>query len=187
VRIRLKKYQSEFPQGPFQKPNLTSLEIFGDSIDNIPAEIKELKYLKTLSISTKALKVFPNCLFEIPSLKILKLKNGILESFSSEPPRRCQIVNLQLTNNLIAEIPHWFGDLNSLKELDLAGNNLQELPLQFAKLKALNRLNLDRNQLQEVYHCLQYLPNLNHLSLDNNPLTAADKKLLTKELNLWFT
>ena len=62
-------------------------------------------------------------------------------------------MRLDLSKNRLQDLPEYFGNLRSLKQLDLYSNELERLPVTFGQLK-----------------------NLKFLDLKNNPLSAAIQK-----------
>ena len=58
-----------------------------------------------------------------------------------------QIIKLDLSKNLISELPENFGELRQLKHLDLYSNKISKLPLSLGELKNLKWLDLKENPL----------------------------------------
>lgn len=58
------------------------------------------------------------------------------------------LVELDLSNNHLVELPEGFGQLSHLQRLDLLGNKLTMLPLGFWQLKKLRWLDLKSNNLE---------------------------------------
>ena len=58
-----------------------------------------------------------------------------------------QIIKLDLSKNMLTEIPENFGELKQLKHLDLYSNKISRLPLSLGELKNLKWLDLKENPL----------------------------------------
>src|SRR5687767_8327656 len=123
----------KIPDSVFKMKDLMHLSIsgmdcdYGDDkncwiIKEIPAEIKNLKNLKTLRLTLNAFRVIPKELAELPNLILLDLTDNAgftnVEGLST-------IQNLQylyLYGCGLRQLPKNIGDLKNLKELGLVGN-----------------------------------------------------------------
>ena len=57
------------------------------------------------------------------------------------------VLELDISNNLLTKLPESFGQLVQLQRLDLYENKLTELPVSFAELERLRWLDLKKNPL----------------------------------------
>ncbi|KAK3921336.1 Vesicle transport protein SEC20 [Frankliniella fusca] len=76
--------------------------------------------------------------------------SGFTEVPVKDIPSFCSLthlVELDLSKNMLQELPEAFGNLTNLKRLDLYGNKLTHLPLSFCHLKSLRWLDLKNNPL----------------------------------------
>jgi Leucine-rich repeat (LRR) protein len=101
------------------------------------------RHLKSLEIgNTKALKTFPE---EIRQLKWLK-KLSVTRTDISELPEWIgefpELVILNLDSNKITSLPESIGNLKKLKEINLSCNRLQTLPETFGNLSVLESFEL---------------------------------------------
>lgn len=67
--------------------------------------------------------------------------------FQSKFVTLMNIIKLDLSKNLITELPEDFGQMVQLKHLDLYSNKLTHLPLSFGELRNLRWLDLKNNPL----------------------------------------
>ncbi len=127
------------PAEVFKMKGLKVLSISGSDCDYIdtvrncwmiraiPAEIKNLTHLKSLSLTLNAIRTIPA---EISALKALKY--------------------LDLTDNAgLTDITN-IAALENLEELSVYGCNLHAIPEEFGKLKKLRVLGLTGNQLSQI-------------------------------------
>lgn len=103
--------------------------------------------LKTLDLSSNAIKVIS------PNIKYLQ-----------------QLINLKLHDNAITSLPAEFGELINLITLSLAHNKLKELPKEFYKLTELRWLSISHNELIHIEPDFGDLVMLNFLDLSHNKL-----------------
>lgn len=120
-----------------------------------------------------------------------------------------QITHLDLSKQLLNNVPDLIFQLPNLSNLNLSHNNLQEIPNQLYKLKELRSLNLSYNPLilkdsktkpsvglsllnleaslvkvstKKINKFLSRFPNLEDLNLSNNQLNTLPKHLLKLKL-----
>ena len=82
------------------------------------------------------------------------------------------IRSINLNGNKIKKLPAEFGSLVQLKFLDLSHNMLAEIPGSVSKLKKLKTLNLTGNNFTSLNDELQYLDSLEEINLSGNLLQA---------------
>lgn len=73
-----------------------------------------------------------------------------LNQFKKSFATLTQIVKLDLSKNMLSEIPENFGELRLLRHLDLYSNQISRLPLSFGDLKNLKWLDLKENPLSSA-------------------------------------
>lgn len=100
------------------------------------------------------------------SLNLIKL-DGLEKVANKE-----KITNLNVSNNMLTNLPYNIKQLTSLQELDLTGNQFKQVNFSLlTDLKNLSRLLLYNNQLT-THVPLPVLPGLKHLGLSNNQITS---------------
>jgi internalin A len=84
-----------------------------------------------------------------------------------------QLDTLDLSANVLTEVPNWIGDFVQLDSLYLYGNRLTTLPEEFGKLAKLRTLYLFSNQFGELPDCLRELKLLETLFVSTNHLIVV--------------
>ena len=129
-------------------------------------------------------------LCNLQNLAYLDLSNNHI----SEVPESLQnvsLVELKLSGNKIEEYPLalCLGIISSsLRSLDLSRNLITNLPGNFVQLKGLVRLKLDCNQLTTLPKCFGKLTNLKYLSASSNQITVLPhtfKRLQLESIDLF--
>eukprot|EP01116_Phalansterium_solitarium_P013312 TRINITY_DN3066_c0_g1_i4.p1 TRINITY_DN3066_c0_g1~~TRINITY_DN3066_c0_g1_i4.p1 ORF type:complete len:674 (-),score=309.55 TRINITY_DN3066_c0_g1_i4:852-2873(-) len=103
------------------------------------------------------------------------------------PPElvRCvSLVELDVSNNLLKEVPQWLGELQELHTLSLSCNRLSQLPNELFKAPRLQRLIVSFNQLTQIPLGIQHGSSLRHLDFSENKITTIPAKELCALANL---
>ncbi|XP_067203533.1 leucine-rich repeat-containing protein 58-like [Linepithema humile] len=159
--------------------NLMHLEICGNFLTEFPLQITYLKELMWLDISNNKIHFLPKKLGTLPKLKCFLLSfNHLGKSdrnkweWLEQAAVTNELLGLDLSFNLLTELPPQIGKLNALVYLSLASNEIKCLPQSLSNLKSLEGLNLSNNNLK-------YLPgSVSHLTarinVDENPFNLID-------------
>lgn len=131
---------------------LTKLRLGHNALVELPAEIAQLRALRSLSIPFNHLSRLPP---EIASLR--------------------QLEALSLMANRLTVLPPELGRCTALKELYLRGNQLASLPKQLRSLQRLEALDLSENAFVEVPSVIVAFQRLTSLNVDGNSLMAVSK------------
>ncbi|XP_024436534.1 extracellular matrix protein 2 isoform X2 [Desmodus rotundus] len=159
---------------PLTAPEITSLELPGNSIISIPDEaFNGLPNLERLDLSKNSITssgIDPKALKFLKKLMYLNMDGNNLVEIPSELPSTLEELKIN-ENNLRTIDEESLSDLNQLVTLELEGNNLSETnvnPLAFKPLKSLSYLRLGRNKFRIIP---QGLPaSLEELYLENNQI-----------------
>lgn len=119
-----------------------------------------LTLLKTLTLSSQCLQVFPEFITSLTQLEVL-----------------------DLTDNLISALPIEIEQLTLLQRLALSSNRLTDksfhgLDTSFSKLSALCDLRLDCNQLTSLPRAIPAIPSLTALDLSQNQLKTLPQAVV---------
>jgi len=87
------------------------------------------------------------------------------------------VIELDLSNQRLSELPFNISYLKNLKILNLSSNNLKELSISITYLENLEVLILDNNYLTDLNSSFGYFKNLRELSLKYNNLNSLSSSL----------
>jgi Leucine-rich repeat (LRR) protein len=140
------------PLSVTQLSKLTKLDLSLNDVSSVPAHVANLKNLEELHLDGnffnqpgKKLKVLPNEICQLKNLKVLTLKDNVIEQLPDAIGNLTQLEKLDLRDNLLSTLPASFTQLKNLKWLDLKANDLTQLPADFAGLDQMKELNLSMN------------------------------------------
>ncbi|KAL6636919.1 hypothetical protein ACP70R_024491 [Stipagrostis hirtigluma subsp. patula] len=169
---------------------LRSLKFFGNDVEVLPPESRELDGLESLQVKVSAPRVSGAPLRRMLALKELEL--------SMVPPRpsSCSILaevaglkcltKLTICHFSIRYLPPEIGSLRKLQELDLSFNKLKSLPNCVIELSALKFLKVTNNKLVDLPSGISSLRCLESLDLSNNRLTSLGSVKLASMLTLQY-
>ncbi|XP_022420310.1 extracellular matrix protein 2 isoform X6 [Delphinapterus leucas] len=159
---------------PLTAPEITSLELIGNSITSIPDEaFNGLPNLERLDLSRNNITssgIGPKAFKLLKNLMRLNMDGNNLVAIPSELPSTLEELKIN-ENNLQVIDEESLPDLNQLVTLELEGNSLSETnvnSLAFKPLKSLSYLRLGRNKFRIIP---QGLPaSIEELYLENNQI-----------------
>ncbi|XP_062956576.1 extracellular matrix protein 2 [Cynocephalus volans] len=159
---------------PLTAPEITSLELVGNSIISIPDEaFNGLPNLERLDLSKNNITspgIGPKAFKLLKKLTRLNMDENNLVQIPSELPSTLEELKIN-ENNLLGIDEESLSGLNHLVTLELEGNNLSEAninPLAFKPLKSLSYLRLGKNKFRIIP---QGLPaSVEELYLENNQI-----------------
>lgn len=132
-----------------QKLNLTSLDLSGLRLSEIPREVFTLKQIKQLIMKHNQLAEIPKEIIYLPNL-----------------------IYLDVSHNHLTDLPFQMKDLAPLRHLNVSHNQIKELPYEIQELTQLGHLDLSYNELITIPSEIEALINLGHLDLSNNSLIS---------------
>jgi small GTP-binding protein len=163
----------------------TELDLYGNQLQALPAEIAELKNLTRLDLSGNQLQALPAEIAELKNLTELNLSGNQLETLPAEIVELKNLTVLNLSENRLKTLPAEIVELKNLTKLYLSGNQLETLPAEIVELKNLTKLYVYRNRLKTLPAEIVELKNLTELNLSGNrlktlPAEIVELKNLTK-------
>lgn len=174
-RLDLSADLQEFPKAIFGLADtLEVLNLSGNQLSALPADLSRLHRLRILFCSDNAFSQVPECLGDCAQLEMVGFKaNRIthLPANALPAPLRWLI----LTDNLLSEIPAELGTCSRLQKLMLAGNRLRSLPEQLQACTRLELLRIAANRLEALPDWLLHLPRLAWLAFAGNPFSDAEE------------
>ena len=174
----------KFPSNICLNQNLQVLKVFIDNF-NIPKEIGNLLFLEHLvlcrcesdiSLMPRIMKI-PTTLRNLQNLKVLDLRNNVLQTFPPQLTELLKLEELHVSNCQLADLPNSLANLQQLKTVDLSNNLFKGLPFSITKLRNLCKLYLSDGYLQNICGEIKNLVNLERLQLTNNKLTSLPEGL----------
>uniref|UniRef100_A0A8C5NY57 Extracellular matrix protein 2 n=1 Tax=Jaculus jaculus TaxID=51337 RepID=A0A8C5NY57_JACJA len=175
---------------PMTAPDITSLELHGNSISSIPDEaFNGLPNLERLDLSRNNITssgIGPNAFKFLKKLMRLNMDGNSLVQIPSELPSTLEELKIN-ENNLQAIDEESLSGLHHLVTLELEGNNLSEInvnPLAFKSLKNLSYLRLGKNKFRIIP---QGLPaSIEELYLENNQIEEINEICFnhTRKINM---
>ncbi|NXD27801.1 ECM2 protein, partial [Spelaeornis formosus] len=164
---------------PISDPDLTSLDLTGNSITTISDEafngISNLEWIDLSKNNITSLGIGPKAFKILKKLKRLYLDGNMLVRIPSELPSTLEEIKIN-DNQLHAIDEDSLKDLKNLVTLELEGNELSEAnvsPLAFYPLKSLSYLRLGRNKFRIIP---QGLPaTLEELYLEHNQIEEVSE------------
>ncbi|ETV94626.1 hypothetical protein H310_11885 [Aphanomyces invadans] len=145
---------------------LETLDLRGNKLDRIPSAIQDLTALVHLDVSHNRLATLPVGLQTTASLRHLHASHNRIETFSPKLWKLRGLLSLDLSYNLMADLPFVEGDLRLLREtsawqvsiglltaltsLNLSNNNLVKCPALIDNCTALTTVDLSYNAIPSL-------------------------------------
>ncbi|XP_044519061.1 PH domain leucine-rich repeat-containing protein phosphatase 2 isoform X1 [Gracilinanus agilis] len=95
------------------------------------------------------------------------------------------LTSLELSRNQLEYIPDWVCESKKIEVLDMSYNLLTEIPIRILSSLSLRKLMVGHNQLQNLPGLLEHIP-LEVLDLQHNLLSRLPDTLFSKALNLRY-
>jgi internalin A len=166
------------------------LDLFGNSIHEIPDWFFQFKTLEHLSLRNNTFKELPTIIFTLENLKYLNLADNQIHALSGHHfMNLMNIEKVDISYNPIASIPPKKIEYPKCKTLSVKGNKLQKFPTAVSDVKTLEKLDLSENEISAIEDdAFDELENLIELDLSYNELTylpsSIGKLKRLKRLNL---
>jgi Protein tyrosine and serine/threonine kinase/Leucine rich repeat/Leucine Rich repeats (2 copies) len=151
---------------------LEVLDLSGNMLDTLPADLPRLHRLKVLFCSDNRFTELPEVLGRCPALEMVGFKANQIERVADAAlPARLRW--LILTDNRLTALPGSIGRCVRLQKLMLAGNRLSRLPASLAACERLELLRIAANAFDAIDAALPpwllALPRLAWLAYAGNP------------------
>jgi internalin A len=166
------------------------LDLFGNSIQEIPDWFFQFKRLEHLSLRNNTIKNLPTIVFTLENLKYLNLADNQIHEISGRDfMNLINIEKVDISYNQITSLPSERIEYPKCKNLSIKGNRLQKFPTTFSDVKTLVKLDLSENRISSIEDdAFDGLENLIELDLSFNELTylptSLGKLTKLKKLNL---
>lgn len=179
----------EFPIELKECVRIKYLDLFGNSIGEIPDWVYVLTKLEHLSLKNNEIQVFPSIVLVLESLKYLNLSDNRIVDVSGYFNKLMGIEKVDLAYNSIKTITTELIDYPKCMHLSLKGNSLEEFPVAISFVNTIEALDLSENKIASLRDdAFENLENLLELDLSHNGLTylptSLGKLTKLKKLNL---
>ncbi|XP_043920151.1 leucine-rich repeat-containing protein 2 isoform X2 [Protopterus annectens] len=146
-------------------------ELYGENWVELPDSLKEMTYLKEWHINKTKIQRIPSFIELFQNLRILEMTQNLIIELPLEIGKLTQLKEMNLSFNKLAAIPPELGECVNLKRLDLAGNEeLSELPFELSNLKKVEFLDISGNKFCSIPVCVLRMPQLKWLDVSSNSL-----------------
>ncbi len=130
--------------------DLTSLNLSGNNLTEIPGEIAQLNYLTDLDLSNNRIKLLRTEIFSMSKLAHLNLCANYIKTLPPEIKELKSLKLLDISHNCLTSLPGELGKLQQLESLYALWNQLTTIPKEIAELKNLHRLYLNDNEIKSL-------------------------------------
>jgi Leucine-rich repeat (LRR) protein len=144
--------------------NLSVLQVLDNPLESIVPEIRNMRVLHTLKLSSTNPKVkFQSAIWELTQLNYLFLLKMNIES-----------------------IPSSVGNFKSLQEICVNDNSVGQIAKELYELTQLEYLGLGNNKLSSIPPAIGHLENLNYLAVFGNPISNVPETIGNFKKLEWF-
>ncbi len=161
-----------------QRLNLTSLDLSGLKLTEIPREVFTLKQLKQLTLKHNQLPEIPKEIIYLPNLIYLDISHNQIKGLPFQMKDLATLKYLNLSHNYIKELPYEVQELTQLEHLDFSYNQLITIPSEVEALENLHHLDLSHNTLISLPSVVAQLPKLQHLFVYPNRIQNIPAEIL---------
>lgn len=161
-------------------PGLTSLNISGLGITEIPLCINALTNLSSLSIYQNDVYILPTSIGQLQNLESMSMGNsrGMDYDQAFKALAHCQrLQHLVLLSGGMHNLPPSIGLLSGLVSINLYDNQIRTIPAEIGNLSKLKSCNLSNNRLTEIPLVMLSLPAIEALHFANNDIEALPEHL----------
>jgi len=163
-----------FPEAMEDMTSLRWLKLNNANLKTIPPELSKLVKLEHLTMKKNKVDTISNHVKNLSCLRTLNLRYNQL-THTSIPPEvfeNEELSTLDISHNLLKEVPEGLIKCKSLLVLNLSNNELEMIPSHLLMAATdLLHLDLSNNELDALPPQLRRLSNLQTLLLSNNPLS----------------
>ncbi|KAJ6084281.1 hypothetical protein N7486_011081 [Penicillium sp. IBT 16267x] len=204
LKLANNKLEGSFSSAVSSLRGLESLDLRGNALTDLPAEIGELTNLKTLDVGENQLSslpfealsrlplstlnapknklrgtLIPACVDRLEKLESLNVANNTIEIFAAnENLSLPNLHSLLVSVNRIKSLP-CVSSWQSLLLLSADSNKITELPAGFMDLKGVKTVDFTGNDISRLDDRIGLMEKLSTFRIANNPL--RDRKLLSMD------
>ncbi|KAF4790189.1 p53-induced death domain-containing protein 1 [Turdus rufiventris] len=120
------------------------------SLTSLPPDVGNLSCLTHLDLSFNRLSTLPNCILQLPSLRVLLVSHNSLVTLPEDFGCLSKLTFFSAMKNQLKDLPQSIGELSMLQDLDLSENALELLPEEVGNLHNCTELDLSGNRLLNI-------------------------------------
>lgn len=135
------------------------------------------KSIRNLDLSHNRLTILTSNLFSnMENLKTLNVSSNKIESISAEIGRCVKLESLDLSDNLLKNVPNTLAQLKNLKKISLNNNQFTIIPKELGDLTQLDFVDLSFNNIDKIE---DYIENFKciELNLNENKIRSISDKI----------
>ncbi len=161
------------------KEIITSIDLSNKGLTDFPIEILECKFLKTLNLSENGIINIPKELGNLKQLKTLDLSNNEGLSYVDLgivfENALFRLKSLSLKNCEMGYLPTEIGKQNSIVNLNVSGNLLNNLPYSIIRMSKMERLDASNNRIKDISWQVHQWWKLKELNISANPTMKSEE------------
>mmetsp|Transcript_12673 Transcript_12673/g.29821 ORF Transcript_12673/g.29821 Transcript_12673/m.29821 type:complete len:295 (+) Transcript_12673:63-947(+) len=148
---------------------LRELNLGNNLLKILPQELGEIKSLRSLWLEDNQLEKFPECLYELDRLTCLRLSSNKITKLPAQVVMMRGLEDLALDSNRLSELPETLNELVGLRRLNVRQNKIMAFP-DLGALHELLTLAASSNLLEAPPPGLAKLAKLEEVYLNGNKL-----------------
>jgi Leucine-rich repeat (LRR) protein len=153
------------------------LLVRGTNPRNVPVRFERLENLRSLDLSMTGLEEIPKSIFNVKSLKLVKLGGNKITLNNYQFPTNTTLQALDLSGNQIATIPSSIGNLSGLISLSMNNSKVEKIEDGIGELKKLTQLAFYKNNIKALPHGIYNLSELKEIDLYHNEIERLDEEI----------
>lgn len=171
-------------------PHITELELSSNNLAELPDDLDELRYIRTLGLKYNQLKRMPNVVSRLPQLMVLEMSGNQITQIGDMIGGMVMLKELGLSGNMIARLSDNLTQLPKLEVLHVENNRLEQLPEAIGELPSLVKLDISNNSIRFLPTSMGHFKKIQRIDCSNNLLAKVPPSMghlkLLKEFNLRY-
>jgi small GTP-binding protein len=173
-----------FPLEICNLSKLKKLNLGNTNIEHIPSEIKQLKNLTHLNLSSCLFSKFPIYVCNLSNLEELYIGSNQIKELPSDIKKLKKLTTLIMYSNFLSKLNDSIKELKNLKYLDLDRNKFKKFPKEIKYLTNLQILLMRFSNIKIFPSDIIELKNLKIFDISYNNIKNLPSKLLESKLEL---
>jgi len=171
-------------------PHITELELSSNKLSELPDDLEELQFLRTVGLKYNQLKRMPAVLSRLPQLMVLEMSGNQISQVPETIGTMSMLKELNVGGNMITKVSDALCHLPKLEVLLLDNNRLEMLPEDIGELSSLVKLDFSNNTIRFLPVSMGFFKKIQRIDCSNNMLAKVPPSMghlkLLKEFNLRY-